>query len=112
MSKKRISERQPATNHKKALKEGVKTSKGKTITRYNAMKQRVMKVERNLVGWEKDYKEKFSFTRKGKLLDQLDPQKKREKTKNIIANLGTERMLRYESINDGNSLMISTFLCQ
>jgi len=44
MSKKRISERRPATNHKKALKGEVKTSKGKTITRYNAMKQRVMKV--------------------------------------------------------------------
>ncbi len=60
--------------------------------------KRAMKVERNSMEWEKNYKEEFSFAERDNLLDQLDPQKKREKIRSMIANPGTERMLRYESM--------------
>lgn len=144
----KISSKQLAANRQNALKGGVKTPKGKTISRYNAMKhgllckevliegedeknllelersiriaiqpvgelellltdriianiwrlKRAMKVERNSMEWQKNYKEEFSFTERSNLLDQLDPQKKREKIRSMIANPSTERMLRYESM--------------
>jgi len=148
MSKKQITPKQLIANRSNALKGGIKTSKGKAISRYNAMKhgllskevliegedekgllqlersiraaiqpvgelellltdrvianiwrlKRAMKVERNSMEWQKNYKEEFSFTGRSELLDQLDPQTNREKIRNMIANPGTERMLRYESM--------------
>ena len=148
MSKKEVSKKQLAANRKNALKGGVKTKKGKMVSRYNAMKhgllckevliegedkktlrklekkiratikpvgaiehlltdriianvwrlRRAMRVERNSMEWEKNYKEEFSLTGKSELLDQLDPQKARKRTTMMIVNPGTEKLLRYESM--------------
>lgn len=139
-----ISEKQLTANRSNANKGGVKTAKGKAISRYNAMKhgllckevliegedektllqlersirsaiqpvgelellltdriianiwrlKRAMKVERNTMEWEKNYED--SFETRSEIL-QLDFQKSREKTMNMIANRSTEKILRYET---------------
>lgn len=144
-----ISEKQLIANRSNALKGGVKTSKGKTISRYNAMKhgllskevliegedekvlrelerkmratlqpvgelellltdriiantwrlKRAMKVERNSMELQKNYQDPFDTedqltTEYGVI---LKPQKYREKVTNMIANTGTEKILRYET---------------
>jgi len=151
MEQKEITTKQLVANKQNALKGGVKTSKGKAISRYNAMKhgllckevliegedemallqlersiraaiqpvgelellltdriitniwrlKRAMRVERNSMELQRNYQDPFDYKPKDKLTrgveEFLDPQKSREKITNMIANLGTERILRYES---------------
>jgi len=146
-----ISTKQLVANRQNALKGGVKTSKGKAISRYNAMKhgllckevlvegeeeksllqlernirtallpvgelellltdriianiwrlKRALRVERNSMEWQKNQQDPFDDEVKDELARGLEglfnPQKSREKITNMIANLGTERILRYES---------------
>lgn len=150
MKQKEITPKQLVANKQNALKGGVKTTKGKSVSRYNAMKhgllckevliegedektllqlersiraaiqpvgelellltdriisniwrlKRAMRVERNSMEWQKNYQDPYeeshnNFERGVQSL--LNPQPTREKITNMVANTGTEKILRYET---------------